>query len=133
MRCRSGESPSARNPLARVDTYTSASPETTGDASALPRPRAVPASTEGLLDTLSAEIGTTPLADINYDWTEQWISVLEHEKHLAPGTIRKKKGALSRVLDWVARAVIILDGPGLEAVSCECYAAAAAIHARLMG
>jgi hypothetical protein len=36
--------------------------------------RAVPASTEGLLDTLGAEIDTTPLADINYDWTEQWIS-----------------------------------------------------------
>jgi hypothetical protein len=66
--------------------------------------RAVPASTEGLLDSLGAEIGTTPLADINYDWTEQWISALEREKHLAPGTIRKKKGALSRVLDWVARA-----------------------------
>jgi integrase len=66
--------------------------------------RAVPASTEGLLDTLGAEIGTTPLADINYDWTEQWISALKREKHLAPGTIRKKKGALSRVLDWVARA-----------------------------
>jgi hypothetical protein len=28
--------------------------------------RAVPASTDGLLDTLGAEIGTTPLADINY-------------------------------------------------------------------
>jgi integrase len=51
-----------------------------------------------------AEIGTTPLADINYDWTEQWISALKREKHLAPGTIRKKKGALSRVLDWAARA-----------------------------
>lgn len=136
----------------KLITYTSASPNTTGDASALPRSfddpdeagrvgeralvvlekgelpewlvrpvsdsavtvaqailsyrniRAVPASTEGLLDTLGAEIGTTPLADINYDWTEQWISVLKREKHLAPGTIRKKKGALSRVLDWVARA-----------------------------
>jgi hypothetical protein len=63
--------------------------------------RAVPASTEGLLDTLSAEIGTTPLADINYDWTEQWISVLKREKHLAPGTIRKKKGALSRIAVYV--------------------------------
>lgn len=69
-----------------------------------PRSPSVPASTEGLLDTLGAEIGTTPLADINYDWTEQWISALKREKHLAPGTIRKKKGALSRVLDWVARA-----------------------------
>jgi hypothetical protein len=124
---------SARNPLAKVDTYTSASPDTTGDASALARSfthsrelpewlvrpvsdsavtvaqailsyrniRAVPASTEGLLDTLSAEIGTTPLADINYDWTEQWISVLKREKHLAPGTIRKKKGALSRIAVYV--------------------------------
>jgi hypothetical protein len=52
--------------------------------------RAVPANTEGLLDTLGAEIGTTPLADINYDWTEQWISALKREKHLAPGTIHDR-------------------------------------------
>jgi integrase len=66
--------------------------------------RAVPASTEGLLDTLSSEIGAKALAELDYEWAEAWVSAMKREKHSAPGTIRKKKGALSRVLDWVTRA-----------------------------
>lgn len=66
--------------------------------------RAVPASTQGILDTLCDEIGRQALAQIDYDWVEAWIRAMKLQKQLAPGTIRKKKGALSRVFDWLVRA-----------------------------
>ncbi len=66
--------------------------------------RAVPPSTQLLLDTLMNDIGTRPLAGVNYEWAEAWIRSMKLEKQLAPGTIRKRKGALSDVFDWVVRA-----------------------------
>ena len=66
--------------------------------------RAVPSSTQLLLDTLMNDVGTRPLSDVNYDWAEVWIRAMKLEKQLAPGTIRKRKGALSDVFDWVVRA-----------------------------
>ena len=59
------------------------------------------ASTEGLLDTLVADIGTTPLTGIDYAWAEEWVLQMKLQHQLAPGTIRKKKGALSSVFDWL--------------------------------
>jgi integrase len=66
--------------------------------------RAVPASTRNLLDTIANEIGSRLLSEVNYAWAEQWIGALKREKRIAPGTIRKKKGQLSRVFDWVVKA-----------------------------
>lgn len=66
--------------------------------------RAVPASTRNLLDTIANEIGSQMLNEVNYIWAENWIRAMKREKHIAPGTIRKKKGALSRVFDWVVKA-----------------------------
>ena len=66
--------------------------------------RAVPPSTQLLLDTLMNDVGTRPLAGVNYEWAEGWIRTMKLEKQLAPGTIRKRKGALSDVFDWVVRA-----------------------------
>jgi integrase len=63
-----------------------------------------PCEHRALLDTLFHEIGAKALADIDYEWAEAWVSAMKREKHSAPGTIRKKKAALSRVLDWVTRA-----------------------------
>lgn len=60
---------------------------------------AVPASTQGLLDTLCDEIGRQALAEITYEWIEAWIRAMKLERRLAPGTMRKRKGALSRVFD----------------------------------
>lgn len=65
---------------------------------------AVPASTRDLLDTIIQDIGARPLNEINYNWAEAWIRTLKIEHQLAPGTIRKRKGALSRVLDWFVNA-----------------------------
>jgi hypothetical protein len=67
--------------------------------------RAIPYSADNLYSTLLKEIGTTPLAELDYQWVERWITSMKRRRHpLAPGTIRKKKGALSRVFDWVRRA-----------------------------
>jgi integrase len=66
--------------------------------------RAVPPSIQRLLDTVMNNSGTRLLADVNYDWAEAWIRAMKLEKQLAPGTIRKRKGALSDVFDWVVRA-----------------------------
>jgi hypothetical protein len=66
--------------------------------------RAVPPSSQLLLDTLMNDIGARPLAGVNYEWAEDWIRSMKLEKQLAPGTIRKRRGALSDVFDWVVRA-----------------------------
>jgi integrase len=65
---------------------------------------AVPPSTQLLLDTLMNDVGTRPLTGVNYEWAEAWIRTMKLEKKLAPGTIRKRKGGLLDVFDWVVRA-----------------------------
>ncbi|HEY8518898.1 MAG TPA: site-specific integrase [Gammaproteobacteria bacterium] len=57
-------------------------------------------ATGALLDTIVQEIGAQLLSTVNYDWAEAWIKAMKG-KALAPGTIRKKKSALSRVFQWV--------------------------------
>ena len=66
--------------------------------------RAVPPSTRLLLDTLINDVGSRPLVDVNYAWAEAWIRAMKLERQLAPGTIRKRKGGLSDVFEWVVRA-----------------------------
>lgn len=61
----------------------------------------VPRSTERLLVTIEADIGATALSAIDYAWAEQWILQMKLERQSTPGTIRKKKGALSAVFSWV--------------------------------
>ncbi|MDD4913363.1 MAG: site-specific integrase [Sideroxydans sp.] len=55
-----------------------------------------------ILNRLSADIGTVELVAIKYAWAEIWVSSLRAQGG-APGTIRKKVGALARCLDWVLR------------------------------
>ena len=61
---------------------------------------AVPDSTDDLLDTIIQDIGAQPSGRIDYAWAEAWIKAMKVERQLAPGTIRKRKGALSRVRQW---------------------------------
>jgi integrase len=65
---------------------------------------AVPPSSQRLLDTVMNDVGIRTLVDVNYEWAEAWIRAMKLEKQLAPGTIRKRKGGLSDVFDWVVRA-----------------------------
>jgi hypothetical protein len=65
---------------------------------------AVPPSTQNLLGTIMNDVGNRSLADVDYRWAENWIRAMKLEKKLAPGTIRKRKGRLSDVFDWVVRA-----------------------------
>lgn len=51
-------------------------------------------------NALFAEVGGTPLAQLNYAWCEEWVRKLKAEKNLAPGTIRKRVQALAKVIDW---------------------------------
>lgn len=66
--------------------------------------RAVSPSTQLLLDTVINDVGVRSLADVNYGWAEAWIRSMKLDKQMAPGSIRKRKGALSDVFDWVVRA-----------------------------
>jgi integrase len=64
---------------------------------------AVPVSAldEAVLDLLRCQIGTERVDRVlNYQWAEDWVRSLKLEHHLAPGTIRKRVGAVARLLDW---------------------------------
>lgn len=60
-------------------------------------------SVERLFNTLIADIGPGALDALDEDWVDGWIRRLKHEKHLTPGTIRKRKTALDKVLRWLVR------------------------------
>ena len=61
------------------------------------------ASDDELLDRLFGELGHVKLNDLDFAWCEKWVSDLKLVANLSPGTIRKRVGALSRVLDWQLR------------------------------
>lgn len=64
---------------------------------------AVPVSAldSAILDLLRLQIGAER-ADrvLKYEWAEDWVRSLKLEHYLAPGTIRKRVGAVARLLDW---------------------------------
>lgn len=54
-----------------------------------------------LLDVLTTMIGAKSLDTVlQYKWVEDWIRSLKVERNLAPGSIRKRVGALARMIDW---------------------------------
>jgi integrase len=61
-------------------------------------------STADVLDTLVKDVGACQLPKLDYHWADDWIRSMKCERQLKPGTIRKRKGALSRVLDWFVNA-----------------------------
>jgi integrase len=58
---------------------------------------------DGILNQVVVEAGHLRLNELSYKWTEGWIEQLKRENNLAPGTVRKRVGALSRALDWYLR------------------------------
>jgi integrase len=64
---------------------------------------AVPVSAldSAILDLLRFQIGAERADKVlKYQWAEDWVRSLKLEHHLAPGTIRKRVGAVARLLDW---------------------------------
>jgi integrase len=69
-----------------------------GSIPATPRP---PRST--LLILLRDELGALRLPELTYTWAEAWVRSMKLQRNYAPGTIRKRIGALSRCLDAYLR------------------------------
>ena len=59
------------------------------------------ASDSKLLGTMVPELEGLRVSAITYRWaTDTWVRELKTQHRQAPGTIRKRVGALARVLDW---------------------------------
>jgi len=56
-----------------------------------------------LLVLLRDELGAMRLPELTYTWAESWVRSMKLKKNYAPGTIRKRIGALSRCLDAYLR------------------------------
>ena len=60
-------------------------------------------SDDALLGTMLAELVGVRLSGLSYAWAEGYVRRLKVDANLAPGTIRKRVGALARVVDWQLR------------------------------
>ena len=56
-----------------------------------------------VLILLRDELGAMRLPELTYTWAESWVRTMKLERNYAPGTIRKRIGALSRCLDAYLR------------------------------
>lgn len=60
-------------------------------------------SDDALLGVMLAELTGLRVSGVTYLWAEGYVRRLKTEKHLSPGTIRKRVGVLGRVFDWHLR------------------------------
>ncbi len=60
-------------------------------------------SDDRLLATMAPELRLLRVSAITYAWAEQYVRDCKTRHQHAPGTIRKRVGALARVLDWRIR------------------------------
>jgi integrase len=67
------------------------------------RHNSVPLSDRKLLDTGMPSVAKIATGSLNYEWAEGWVRDMKRINHLAPGTIRKRQGALARCFDWMTR------------------------------
>ena len=61
------------------------------------------APADSTLDTLKLVRGDVTgmrMSQLSYEWVEEWVRRLKVESNLAPGSIRKRVGALARAVDW---------------------------------
>jgi len=72
-----------------VRAYTKGAPITTSD--------------DALLGTMLEELAGVRESHVTNAWAGAYIRRLKVERNLSPGSIRKRIGALARVLDWTAR------------------------------
>jgi integrase len=65
------------------------------------RQTSVTDSDDELLGVIKVEVSSVRVSDVTFTWAEDYVrSLKSEEKHLTPGTIRKRVGSLGRVLDW---------------------------------
>jgi len=57
-------------------------------------------SDDALLGVVLSEVVGVRLSKLTFRWVEDWVRSLKVRDNLAPGTIRKRVGALARVIDW---------------------------------
>lgn len=84
-------------------------PATDGTLGLVLRARAnagdVAASDQATLGLLLTEVGAVRFAAVTYAWAESWVSSLKTARHLAPSSVRKRVGTLSRAIDDYLRAM----------------------------
>lgn len=61
-----------------------------------------------ILSTVVKSKGGTPLARIDANWVDGWISDMKRIEQYAPATIRAKIGAVARCCDWAMRKKIMV-------------------------
>jgi integrase len=85
------DNPQAHNRLLAsvIDQYLTGAAMTSSDAELLP--------------VVRAEVGMTRVSGVTFGWADAYVKRLKMVQHLAPGTVRKRIGALARVLDWHLR------------------------------
>lgn len=66
-----------------------------------------------VLELLFDQVGAVRVTDVTYRWCEEWLHQLKVQHNLAPGTIRKRVGALARMLDWHFRRTAEAGGTAL--------------------
>jgi integrase len=60
-------------------------------------------SDDALLGTMLPELVGVRLSGVTYAWAERYVQRCKRTDNLAPGSIRKRVGALGRVIDWHLR------------------------------
>lgn len=82
------------------------------DTTALPRvisgyeAAATPAESElPVLKLLRTDLAKITVAEVTYPWVESFVKGMKTKDNLAPGTIRKRVGALARAMDWHFKSV----------------------------
>ncbi len=62
--------------------------------------KAISSLDKEVLKFVLSDLEQTPTSGITIAWAREWVTSLKRNKRLAPGTIRKRVGAVSRCLDW---------------------------------
>lgn len=70
-------------------------------------------SDQDTIRLLIAEVGTVKFSAVTYAWAENWVRDLKVKQNLAPSSIRKRVGTLSRAIDSYLRRMpdIALSNP----------------------
>jgi integrase len=66
-----------------------------------------------LLTHMASEVAGVRASAVSFSWVDAYVRTLKVEKNLAPGTVRKRVGALGRVFDWHMKRQAEAGGSGV--------------------